>query len=221
VNWQPLFLSLQIATIAMLVALVIGTGLALLLVWKKLPLPDVVAALISTPLVLPPTVLGYYLLTAIGKHSAIGRAFHAIFGRDIVFTRLGCVVAATVEALPMVVKSARTALAGVDPTLVAAARTLGAGPVRAFFTVRLPLAAPGIIAGTTLGFARALGDFGVTLMIAGDIPGDTQTAPLYVFDQVTGGHDSLANGMIAVTTAIAIAAMYAANRLTRSRSERE
>ncbi len=218
-DWAPLLLSLRVAAIATAVAVVLGVALGALLAWKRTPARDLIDALLTAPMVLPPTVLGYYLLTALGKHSAIGRAFHALFGRDIVFTRLGCVVAATVEALPLVIKSARTALSGVDPTLIAAARTLGAGPVRAFFTVELPLALPGIIAGTTLGFARALGDFGVTLMIAGDIPGETQTAPLYVFDQVTGGHDTLANGMIAVTTAVAIAAMYAANRLTRSRSE--
>ncbi len=218
-DWAPLLLSVRVAAIATAVAVVLGVALGALLAWKRTPARDLIDALLTAPMVLPPTVLGYYLLTALGKHSAIGRAFHALFGRDIVFTRLGCVVAATVEALPLVIKSARTALSGVDPTLIAAARTLGAGPVRAFFTVELPLALPGIIAGTPLGFARALGDFGVTLMIAGDIPGETQTAPLYVFDQVTGGHDTLANGMIAVTTAVAIAAMYAANRLTRSRSE--
>jgi molybdate transport system permease protein len=219
-DWAPLLLSLRVAAIATVIAIVVGVGLGALLAWKRTPARDLIDAILTAPMVLPPTVLGYYLLTAIGKHSAIGRAWHSVFGSDIVFSVTGCVVASTVEALPMVIKSARTALAGVDPTLVAAARTLGAGPVRAFFTVGLPLAMPGIVAGATLGFARALGDFGVTLMIAGDIPGDTQTAPLYVFDQVTGGHDTLANGMIAVTTAIAIAAMYAANRLTRSRSER-
>jgi molybdate transport system permease protein len=220
-DWAPLLLSLRVAAIATAVALVVGVALGALLAWKRTPARDLIDAILTAPMVLPPTVLGYYLLTAIGKHSAIGRAWHSVFHTDIVFSVTGCVVASTIEALPMVIKSARTALAGVDPTLVAAARTLGAGPVRAFFTVSLPLAMPGIIAGTTLGFARALGDFGVTLMIAGDIPGDTQTAPLYVFDMVTGGHDTLANGMIAVTTAIAIAAMYAANRLTRSRGEHD
>jgi molybdate transport system permease protein len=216
VDWAPLFLSLRVAAIATVIAIVVGVALGALLAWKKTPGRDLIDAILTAPMVLPPTVLGYYLLVAIGRESAIGRAWHSIFGYDIVFTVTGCIVASTVEALPMVIKSARTALEGVDPTLVQAARTLGAGPVRAFFTVRLPLAAPGIIAGATLGFARALGDFGATLMIAGDIPGDTQTAPLYVYDQWGApGHDAVANGMAAVLAAVGIAAMYAANRLTR------
>jgi molybdate transport system permease protein len=216
-DWDPLLLSLRVASLATVFALVFGVAIGALLAWKRTPARDLIDAILTAPMVLPPTVLGYYLLATIGRHSALGAAWERVFGSPIVFSVTGCVVAGTVEALPMVVKSARTAIEGVDPTLTAAARTLGAGPVRAFFTVTLPLAAPGIIAGATLGFARALGDFGATLMIGGDIPGSTQTAPLYVFDQVTARHDELANGMIAVTTAVAIAAMYAANRLTRRR----
>ncbi|HTJ43796.1 MAG TPA: molybdate ABC transporter permease subunit [Kofleriaceae bacterium] len=211
----PLLLSLEVAAIATMIAIVLGVALGALLAWKKTPGRDIIDAILTAPMVLPPTVLGYYLLAAIGRHSAIGRAWKAIFDKDIVFTVTGCIVASTIEALPMVIKSSRTAIEGVDPTLIAAARTLGAGPVRAFFTVTLPLAAPGIIAGATLGFARALGDFGVTLMIAGDIPGETQTAPLYIYDQVIAGHDNLANGMALLLTAIAIAAMYLSNTLTR------
>lgn len=211
----PLLLSLRVAAIATVIAIVVGVALGALLAWRRTPGRDLVDAILTAPMVLPPTVLGYYLLASIGRHSAVGRAWKSAFGSDIVFTVTGCIVASTVEALPMVIKSSRTAIEGVDRTLIAAARTLGAGPVRAFFTVTLPLAAPGIIAGATLGFARALGDFGVTLMIAGDIPGETQTSPLYIYDQVIAGHDQLANGMVLLLTAIAIAAMYAANVLTR------
>jgi molybdate transport system permease protein len=214
-DWAPLLLSLRVGAMATAIAIVLGVGLAALLAWRRLPGRDLIDAILTAPMVLPPTVLGYYLLAAIGRHSAIGGAWHAVFGAHIVFTVTGCVVASTIEALPMVIKASRAALEGVDHTLVAAARTLGAGPVRAFFTVSLPIAAPGIIAGATLGFARALGDFGVTLMIAGDIPGETQTAPLYIYDQVNAGHDRLANGMVAVFTAIAIAAMFTSNVLTR------
>jgi molybdate transport system permease protein len=216
----PLLLSLEVAAIATVLAVVTGVALAALLAWRRLPGRDLIDAILTAPMVLPPTVLGYYVLVTLGKHSALGRAWHAAFHSDIVFTVTGCVVAATIGALPMVVKSARTALEGVDPTLVQAARTLGAGPVRAFFTVTLPLAAPGVIAGAMLGFARALGDFGVTLMIAGDIPGQTQTASLYIYDQVVGGHDAAAGGMIALLTAVAIATMFAANTLTRRRGGR-
>ena len=137
---------------------------------------DLVDVLVTAPIVLPPTVLGYYVLVAFGRRSGIGEAIEAVFGSPIVFTRTGAVLAATVGALPLVVKSGRAALEAVDPTLLRAARSLGAGPMRAFFTVQLPLARRGVTAALMLGFARSLGDFGITLMVAGDIPGETQTA---------------------------------------------
>jgi molybdate transport system permease protein len=214
-DWGPLWLSLQVAAIATVIAVVTGVALAALLAWRRMPARDLLDGILSAPLVMPPTVLGYYVMVTLGRHSALGGAWRSVFGSDIVFTKTGAVVAATIGALPMVIKSARTALEGVDPTLVAAARTLGAGPVRAFLTVSLPIAAPGVIAGATLGFARALGDFGVTLMIAGDIPGETQTAPLYIYDQVLADRDGAAFVMIAVLTVIAIGSVYLANVLTR------
>jgi molybdate transport system permease protein len=140
-----------------------------------------------------------------------------VFGHQIVFTVTGCVVAATVGSLPLMIKAARTAIEEVDPTLRAAARTLGAGPVRVFFTVTLPLAAPGLLAGGMLAFARALGDFGITLMIAGDMPGQTQTASLYIYDQVQAGRDSRAALMSAILVVVAVVILYAVNRLTRRR----
>jgi molybdate transport system permease protein len=219
-DWAPLLLSLRVAAVATALAIAIGVALAALLAWRRLPGRDLIDAILTAPMVLPPTVLGYYVLVTVGRHSALGRAWRAVFGGDIVFTVTGCIVAATIGALPMVVKSSRTAIEGVDPTLIAAARTLGAGPVRAFFTVTLPLAAPGVIAGAMLGFARALGDFGVTLMVAGDIPQQTQTASLYIYDAVVASHDAAANGMIAVLTAVAIGTMFAANVLTRRRGGR-
>ena len=170
-------------------------------------------------MVLPPTVLGYYVLVALGRHSAIGRAWEALFGSSIVFTRTGAVVAATLGALPLVVKSARAALEGVDPTLLQAARTLGAGPVRAFFTVHLPLAARGLVAGVMLAFARSLGDFGVTLMVAGDIPGETQTAALAIYDMIQAHQERDAAGMVAVLTSITIGALYLVNKLTAVRRD--
>jgi molybdate transport system permease protein len=165
--------------------------------------------------VLPPTVLGYYVLVALGARSPIGQAFEAITGRAIVFTELGAIVAATLGALPFVVKAARAAMEDVDPRLTAAAATLGAPPWRVFVTIVLPLAARGILAGLTLGFARALGDFGVTLMVAGNIPGVTQTAALAIYDAVQVGETPAA--MIAVLTAGAIVALYAVNKLAARR----
>jgi molybdate transport system permease protein len=215
--WEPLILSLRVALIATIACIAIGVALGALLAWRKTPARDLLDALLSTPLVLPPTVVGYYLLTVLGRESAIGQAWKAVFGHQIVFTVTGCVVAATVGSMPLMVKAARTAIEEVDPTLRSAARTLGAGPVRVFFTVTLPLAAPGLIAGGMLAFARALGDFGITLMVAGDMPGDTQTASLYIYDQVQAGRDSNAAVMSAILVAIAVAMLYAVNRLTRRR----
>jgi molybdate transport system permease protein len=163
---------------------------------------------------MPPTVLGYYLLVALGRRSIIGRAWELLFGSSIVFTRTGAVFAATVGALPLVVKNARAALEGVQPELLAAARTLGAGPLRVFLTVHLPLAARGLIAAVTLAFARSLGDFGITLMVAGDIPGKTQTASLAIYDLVQSDNERAAAGMIAVLTGSAILALYLVNKLT-------
>jgi molybdate transport system permease protein len=180
---------------------------------------DLLDAITSAPMVMPPTVLGYYVLVALGRNSAIGRAWEALTGSSIVFTRTGAVVAATLGAVPLVVRSARAALEGVDPTLLKAARTLGAGPLRVFLTVHLPLAARGIIAGVTLAFARSLGDFGVTLMVAGDIPGETQTAALAIYDMIQAHQEAAAAGMVAVLTSTTILAMYAVNKLTAVRRD--
>ncbi|HEY1693589.1 MAG TPA: molybdate ABC transporter permease subunit [Polyangiaceae bacterium] len=216
----PLALSLQIASIATLLAAVLGIGFATLLANVRFPGRDLVDVVVTAPMVLPPTVLGYYLLVALGRRSGIGHAFEAIFGTSIVFTRTGAVVAATVGALPLVVKSGRAALEGVEPNLVRAARTLGAGPVRAFATVQLPLAARGIVAALMLAFARSLGDFGITLMVAGDIPHETQTASLAIYDAIQEHRDGAALGMVLMLTAVAIAILYGVNKLTAARDAR-
>lgn len=209
----PLALSLQIATIATLLAALIGVGLATLLANVRFPGRDLLDVVVTAPIVLPPTVLGYYLLVSVGRRSFIGHAFEAIFGSPIVFTRTGAVLAATVGAMPLVVKSGRAALEGVDATLVQAARTLGAGAGRAFLTVQLPLAARGIVAALMLAFARSLGDFGITLMVAGDIPGETQTASLAIYDAIQEHRDRAALVMVVTLSAIAVAILYTVNKL--------
>ena len=209
----PLALSLEIATLATVIAAIVGIGLATLLSNVRFRGRDLVDVVVTAPIVLPPTVLGYYLLVAVGRRSAIGHAFEALFGSSIVFTRTGAVLAATVGALPLVVKSGRAALEGVDATLMRAARTLGASPSRAFFTVQLPLAGRGIVAALMLAFARSLGDFGITLMVAGDIPGETQTASLAIYDAIQEHRDAAALGMVLSLTAIAIAILYTVNKL--------
>ena len=175
---------------------------------------DWLVVLITAPMVLPPTVLGYYVLVALGRSSAIGIAFESLTGSPIVFTRTGAVIAATIGALPLTTKSARAALEGVDRRLVLAARTLGAGPLRAFVTVHLPLASRGIVAGTMLGFARSLGDFGVTLMVAGDIPGETQTAALAIYDAIQAQREGDARFMVVFLTLLAAVMLYVVAKLT-------
>jgi len=219
VDWDPLFLSLEAATIATLVAGIVGIGLGALLAWPRMIARDLLDAILAAPMVMPPTVLGYYVLVAVGRKSFVGTAWRDLFGTDLTFTFTGVVLAASLGAFPMIVKAARTAFQGVDPTLVAAARTLGAGPVRAFLTVSIPLAAPGLIAGLMLGFARGLGDFGVTLMIAGDIPGETQSAPLAIYDHVQAGREHDAAVMSIVLTVGAVAILYLVNRLARPGAE--
>jgi len=215
----PLLLSLQIATLATIVSAIVGVGLATLLANVRFPGRDLVDVAVTAPIVLPPTVLGYYLLVAVGRRSFIGHLFEAVFGSPIVFTRTGAVLAATVGALPLVVKSGRAALEGVDATLVRAARTLGASPVRAFLTVQLPLAGRGIVAALMLAFARSLGDFGITLMVAGDIPGETQTASLAIYDAIQEHRDQAALIMVLSLTTIAIAILYGVNKLTARASD--
>jgi molybdate transport system permease protein len=217
VAWAPLLLSFQVAIAATLIAAIVGVALAAWLANGRFFGRDLLDVILTAPMVLPPTVLGYYLLVVLGRHSAIGSAFEAITGSSIVFTRTGAVVAATVGAIPIVVKSSRAALENVDPILIHAARTLGATPLRAFLTVQLPLATRGISAALMLAFARSLGDFGVTLMIAGDIPGETQTASLAIYDALQSQRDADALGLAVVLTTIAVAMLYGANRLAAPR----
>jgi molybdate transport system permease protein len=216
-NLAPLLLSFQVATAATCIAGVLGVALAGLMSRARFVGSDLLDALITAPMVLPPTVLGYYLLLALGRGSALGRAYEALTGSSLVFTRGAAVLAGAIAALPLVVKTARAAMDEVDPRLLGAAATLGASPLRVFFTIVLPLSRSGILAGLTLGFARALGDFGVTLMIAGNIPGLTQTGALAIYDAVQANNEAEAAGMVAVMTAFALAALYAGTRLARRR----
>ncbi len=212
---HPLVLSFEIAALATLAASITGVAAGALLADRRLWGRDVIDVLITVPMVLPPTVLGYYVLSALGRTSVIGRAFEDLTGGAIVFSRTGAVVAAAIAAFPLVVKAARASIEAVDPRLVAAARTLGASPSRAFVTVTLPLARRGIIAGATLAFARALGEFGVTLMVAGNIPGVTRTASLAIYDAVEADKPAEARGLVLALTALAIASLYLSNKLAR------
>ncbi len=214
-DWAPLLLSFKVATIATGIAAALGIALAALLASKQFPGRNLLDVITTIPMVLPPTVMGYYVLVTVGRDTLIGQVHEQIFGSPIVFTQTGVVMAGTIGCLPLVVKSARAALEGVDHGYVNAARTLGAGPMRRFFIIRLPLAAGGILAGVMLGFARALGDFGLTIMVAGNIPGQTQTAPLAIYDAIQSNREDDATGMALVLTAFALLTLYIVGNITR------
>jgi molybdate transport system permease protein len=161
-------------------------------------------------------VLGYYLLVLLGRNSFPGRAIYAITGQTLVFTWKGAVVAAAVGALPLVVKTSRAAIASVDAELEDAARTLGQSEWRVFWRVTMPLASRGIIAAAMLAFARALGDFGATLMVAGNIPGRTQTAAIAIYDATQSGRDDYALVLVLILSAVALTLVYATNKLATS-----
>lgn len=220
---MPLYalgLSLAVAASATLLSLLVALPIAALLARRRFFGRDLVDAVVCLPLVLPPTVLGYYLLVLLSRGSLLGRAFTALFGGPLTFTPAAAVVAAMVHALPYIIKSGRAALEDVDPLLLRAAASLGAGPWRSFYTVELPQCRRQLLAATLLAFARSLGDFGVTLMIAGDIPGYTQTASLAIYDAVQAGRDGDALGLAAVLSAISLAVLYVGNKLTPAAHER-
>jgi molybdate transport system permease protein len=219
VDVAPLLLSFEVAIFATLLAALIGISGAALLANFRFAGRDVLDVLFTAPMVMPPTVLGYYVLVVAGRQSVLGRAWESVTGSSIVFTVTGAVVAATIGAVPLVVKNARAALEQTDPTLILAARTLGATRLRAFFSVQLPLARRGIIAALMLAFARAIGDFGVTLMVAGDIPGKTRTASLAIYNAIQAQREREAAAMVAVLTALALGLLYAVGKLTTRRDD--
>lgn len=215
IDWFPIKLSFAVAGAATLIALVAGSALAWLLARKRFPGRDLLDAIITLPLVLPPTVLGYYLLVLLGTRSAFGGFLYRNFRIRLTFTVTAAIIAATIHALPLVTKSLRAAFESVDPQLEAAARTLGLNSRRIFFRVTLPLATRGVLAATALAFARALGDFGVTIMIAGNIPGKTQTASVAIYDAVQAGRDNEALTISVIVSLIAAAMLYFINRFGR------
>ena len=213
IDWFPLWLSLRVAFVSTAVALAAGLWIAYILANKNFRGKEVLDAAVTLPLVLPPTVLGYYLLVVIGRASPLGKIWEHVFGSPLVFTWKAAVVAALLHSLPLLVKSARAALESVDRSCERAARTLGASEWKLFWRVTLPLARRSILAATALAFARSLGEFGATLMVAGDIPGRTQTVALAIKDASDAGNTTLALTLALVISAIALAILTLANRL--------
>jgi molybdate transport system permease protein len=214
IDWFPLWLSLRVATISTAVALVVGLWLAWLLANRQFRGKEILDAAITLPLVLPPTVLGYYLLVLLGRASPVGKLYEWIFGGPLVFSWQAAVVAALFHSTPLLVKSARAAFESVDRSFERAARNLGASELRLFWRVTLPLARRSILAAGALAFARSLGDFGVTLMIAGNIPGRTQTVAIAIYDAVEAGNGATARVLVVIVSVIALVILSVANRLT-------
>jgi molybdate transport system permease protein len=215
--WVALSLTLKIALWATALDLLLGVGLGWLLAHKRFPGRDLLDALCTLPMVMPPTVLGYYLLVLIGTQGPLGAWLLQTFGIRLVFTWQGAVLAAAVVAFPLVFKAARAAFETVDPQYEDAARLLGLSEPAVFLRVSLPLAWRGVLAGLLLAFARALGEFGATLMVAGSIPGKTQTLSIAVYEAVQAGQDDLANFLVALASLVCISVLLAAGRLLPGR----
>ncbi len=208
--WQPLILSLQVAAAATVIAVLTGLTLALWLAKKEFRGKSVVETALNLPLILPPTVLGYYLLLVLGRSGPLYP-----LGVRIVFTWGAAVIASAVVALPLFVQSSRAAIAAVDPMLEKAAGSLGAPPWRVLLDVTLPLSWRGILAGTMLAFARSFGEFGATLMVAGNIPGKTQTLPLAIYDLVQANKLAEANSAVLLMTAVAFGLLFLVRHLEK------
>ncbi len=213
----PLYLTLKVSVTATFFSVIIGLGLAYLMARKGFWGKGVLDALIMQPLVIPPTVLGYYLLVLLGRSGPLGRFLEDTLGVTLVFTWKGAVIAAFVASLPLFVRPARAAIEGVDRNLENAARLLGKTEWEILKTITIPLAWRGIAAGSVMAFARATGEFGATLMVAGNIPGLTQTLPIAIYDAVQMGNTKMANILVGIITLFSFSVLYFVNRFTRGR----
>jgi molybdate transport system permease protein len=211
----PLALTLKVAASATLLATLFGVAAGLLLSKFRFAGRDLIDALLLLPMVMPPTVLGYYLLVVFGRKSAFGHWLEESLGIQLIFTWQGAAVAAAVVAFPLVFKAARTAFDGIGPDFENAGRTLGYTEWTLFTRITFPLAWRGIAAGSMLAFARAMGEFGATLMIAGNIPGRTQTLSIAIYEAVNAGDDTLANGLVFVASVVCVGLLVAASVVLR------
>lgn len=213
----PFWLSIRVATVATLAIVAVGVPTALVLARGRFAGKGVLSGLLVLPLVLPPTVLGYGLLAVLGRRTALGHWLEATWGVTIVFHWSGAVVASAVAAFPMFLVPARAAIEGVDPGLEDAARLLGRGEGSVFASVTVPLAWRGLVSGTVLAFARALGDFGATLMVAGDIPGRTRTAAMAIYNAAQVGDSARAGSLSLLVAGVSTVALVVAQRTAPGR----
>ncbi len=213
---SALQLSLLIVFCSTIIVGVLGLACAFLLAKREFRGKELLDAILTMPLVLPPTVTGYYLIILLGRRGLIGSYIYDLTGFTFVFTWQGAVIAAVIVSLPLMIRAARASIESVNPNYEIASYTLGKSELETFFRITLPLARRGIFAGLILSFARALGEFGATLMIAGNIPGKTQTMPLAIYEAVASGDDKRAQILALILTAISILAVYATNKFSRS-----
>ena len=213
----PVYLTLKVSVVATFFSVAIGLALAWLMARKDFWGKGVLDAIIMQPLVIPPTVLGYYLLVLLGRSGTVGRFLEDVLGVTLVFTWKGAVVAAFVASLPLFVRPARAAIEGVDKNMENAARLLGKTEWEVLKTITVPLAWRGIIAGAGMAFARATGEFGATLMVAGNIPGMTQTLSIAIYDAVQMGNTKMANMLVGIITIFSFLVLYFVNRFTKGR----
>ena len=221
VAWSALSLSLQVAGWATLLNLALGIGVGYLLARKRFVGRDLLDTVLTLPMVMPPTVLGYYLLVLLGRKGWLGQWLQDTWGINLIFSLPGAVIAATVVAFPLVFKPARAAFEAIDGQMEDAGRVLGVSEIGIFLRITLPLAWRGILAGVLLGFARALGEFGATLMVAGSIPGKTQTLSIAVYEAVQAGQDAVANTLVLITSLVCIVVLLGAGRLAPGRIARQ
>lgn len=207
---SPLFISLKTALLATIITSILGVVIAYFMSIYKGKFKGLLDGILTLPLVLPPTVLGFFLLLIFGKNGPLGKLF-LLFNKSIIFSWSATVIAATVVAFPMVYRTARSSFEQIDNNLISAAKTLGFNNKRIFFKIAIPLSFKGIIGGIILAFARALGEFGATLMIAGNIPGRTQTIPLAIFFAVEGGHMEKAYLWVAIIIIISLLSIFILN----------
>lgn len=212
--WPALLLSLKVAAWATGINLVLGVGAGYLLARGRFVGRELLDTMLTLPMVLPPTVLGYYLLVLIGRQSALGGWLHESFGINLIFTWQAAVIAAVIVSFPLVFKPARAAFEAVDRQLEQAAQVLGISGFGVFLRITLPLAWRGILAGLLLAFARSLGEFGATLMVAGSIPGKTQTLSIAIYEAVQAGQDALANTLVLLTSVVCVSLLLLAGRLS-------
>ena len=211
-NYTPIILSLKIALSAVIIVACIAIPIASLMARREFPGKDILESVMTLPLVLPPSVVGFMLLVVFGKNGPIGQLLEQWFGIRVVFSIGAAIIAATVVAFPLMYQSVKAAIESVDQDYEKAARTLGAGELKVFFTITLPLAWNGVVAGLVLAFARSLGEFGATLMVAGNIPGKTQTMPIAIYMANEAGDTRQASILVIIMTLFSFIVIYGLNR---------